>query len=396
VVGNGPIMQFSFGVFIKPVSEALGVQRGTLSSALMVGLILTGLATPFVGRFVDRRGVRRLALPAIALFGLGMALIGQLTASLTSFIVLYAITGLVAAGQSPLTYAKAVSAAFDRQRGLALGIAMAGVGIGTALIPKLAQLLIQDYGWRNAYLGLGLLTILVAIPAVWWLVDGGEYPSGAPPEQPGLSAAETLRTGTFWKLVAAFFLMATAASGTIAHLVPLMTDRGIAPATAANVLSSAGLALIGGRLLAGYFLDRLFAPHIAAIFFALPIVGILLLLSTDTVPLAVLSILLVGAGLGAEVDFIAYLQSRYFGLKAFGEVYGYLFAVFMFGSGVGPFLVGMGHQMLKSYDLAMYAVGGGLLLACGLMLSLGPYRYGTADRPGEKRRLPERAIKTAL
>lgn len=395
IVGNGPIMQFSFGVFIKPVTADLGVQRGTLSSALLVGLALTGLATPFVGRFVDRKGVRGVALVSILLFAIGMAMIGLFTASVVSFVVLFAFTGLVAAGQTPLIYAKAVSAAFDRQRGLALGVAMAGVGLGTVLIPKLAQVLIEQIGWRNAYVSLGVLTAVVAIPAVLWLVDGGEYKNGVPPEQPGLTAKEVLGTGAFWKLAAGFFLMAMAASGTIAHLVPLMTDRGIRPGTAANVLASAGLALIGGRLLAGYFLDRFFAPYIAAIFFALPVLGILLLLSTNTVPLALVSILLVGAGLGAEVDFIAYLQSRYFGLKAFGEVYGYLFAVFMFGSGVGPFAVGMGYQTLHSYDLAMYAVSGGLLLACGLMLSLGPYRFGAEARTSTEPRPPGVAIKAA-
>jgi MFS family permease len=393
IVGNGPIMQFSFGVFIKPVTAELGVQRGTLSSALLVGLALTGLATPFVGRFVDRRGVRGIALVSILLFAIGMAMIGLFTASVVSFVVLFAFTGLVAAGQTPLIYAKAVSAAFDRQRGLALGVAMAGVGLGTVLIPKLAQLLIEQIGWRNAYVSLGVLTAAIAIPAVLWLVDGGEYQNGVPPEQPGLTGRETLATATFWKLAAGFFLMAMAASGTIAHLVPLMTDRGIPPGTAANVLSSAGLALIGGRLLAGYSLDRFFAPYVAAIFFALPVLGILLLLSTSTVPLALVSILLVGAGLGAEVDFIAYLQSRYFGLKAFGEVYGYLFTVFMFGSGVGPFVVGMGYQTLHSYDLAMYAVSGGLLLACGLMLSLGRYRFSAEPRSASELRPPGVAIK---
>jgi MFS family permease len=376
VVGNGPIMQFSFGIFIKPVSAELGVQRGTLSTALMIGLVLTGLATPFVGRYVDRHGIRRIALSAIVLFAIGMAMIGQVTTSLMTFIMLYALTGLVAAGQTPLIYAKAVSAAFDRRRGLALGVAMAGVGVGTALVPRLAQYLIDHVGWRHAYLGLGALTAVVAIPAIIWLVDGGAYEKGVPPELPGLTAKEVVCTGTFWKLVLAFFALATAASGTIAHLVPLMTDRGIPAATAANVLATAGLALIAGRLLAGYLLDRFFAPYIAATFFAMPIIGSLLLLSTNSVAMAVPSIMLVGLGLGAEVDFIAYLQSRYFGLRAFGEVYGYFFAVFMFGSGVGPFLVGMGFQKLHNYEVPLYVVCGGLLIACLLMLILGPYRYG--------------------
>lgn len=386
-VGNGPIMQFSFGVFVKPVSQALQIERGTVSAALMAGLLMTGLATPFVGRLVDRFGIRSVALPAIALFGAGMAAIGLFATSAYSFIALYALTGLAAAGQTPMTYCKAVSSAFDAKRGLALGISIAGVGVGTALVPQLAQHLLPGFGWRGAYVGLGLATVLIALPAMYFLVTGDDReavsrPGGSGADAaPGLSSSEALHNGAFWLLAGSFFLVAFAASGVIAHIVPLLADRGIDAGAGTYALGAAGLALIGGRLVAGYLLDHWFAPYIAIVFFALPVAGIALLLGSDGAAVGLPAAMLVGLGLGAEVDLIAYLQSRYIGLGSFGEIYGYLFAVFMLGSATGPFVMGMSHQQFHGYAPALMLLLGGLLVAIFLMTRLGAYRYGkTPDR----------------
>ncbi len=383
VVGNGPVMQFTFGIFVNPVAQDLGIARGALSTALMTGLVATGLATPLAGRLMDRHGIRAVAVPAILLFSLAMVAIGLFAHSAWAFVVLYAAAGLVAAGQSPLGYAKAVTANFDAQRGLALGIAMAGVGLGTALMPKLASALTALHGWRVAYVGLGLVTLAVAMPAMLGLVCGRHSrPVPVGPQRaamPGLSAAQAWRSAPFWKLALAFFAVATAASGVIAHIVPLMIDRGIAPATAASVMSSAGLAMIVGRVAAGWALDRMFAPYVASLFFAMPLAGIGLLLVASGPGMAVPATILVGLGLGAEVDLIAYLLSRYLGLRAFGEIYGYLFAVFMLGSGLGPFVMGMVYQHVDGYGPALQLLAGLLVLACAVILTLGRYRFGAGS-----------------
>lgn len=389
-VGNGPVMQFTFGVFVKPLSEALQTDRGTISGALLAGLVATGIATPLIGRLIDQHGTRRVALPAIVLFALGMAAIGLFANSPAALILMYALCGIVAAGQTPLPYSKAIAAVFDERRGLALGIATAGVGLGTMLMPMLAQKLMASFGWRGAYMGLGLVTLLVALPAMAGLVtrrreaatsaDGtAAGPAHATPNAmaPGMSAAEARVSGRFWCLAVAFFTVALAASGVVAHIVPLMTDRGVPAASAAAAISAAGLALIVGRLAAGWLLDRLHAPHVAMVFFSLPLLGIALLLGTADARFGVPAAILVGLGLGAEVDLIAFLQSRYLGLKAFGEIYGYLFAIFMLGSGLGPFLMGQSFKLLHSYDPALMVMAAGLVLACVLMARLGAYAYGS-------------------
>lgn len=382
IVGNGPVVQFTFGVFVKPVSEALGTQRGTLSAALMLALLLTAVATPWVGKLVDRHGIRRVTLRMIVLFALSVAAVGLLAQSVATFILLYALVGATAVAQTPLAYSKAVAATFEERRGLALGVSIAGVGIGTALLPPFCQLLIEQFGWRSAYIGLGALTLLLAWPAMAFLVAPAAAAGGAGPRAgdvaasaEGLPGRQAVRSGTFWKLAIAFFLVALAASGVTAHIVPMATDRGVSASAAASALTAAGAALMVGRLLAGYLIDRYFAPYVAVAFFLMPLVGIALLLGTTDGRLAIPAAVLVGMGLGAEVDLIAYLQSRYFGLRAFGEIYGYLFAVFLVGGAVGPFLMGMSFQVLHSYAPALWLSLGGLAAACLLVVGLGPYTY---------------------
>ena len=182
-------------------------------------------------------------------------------------------------------------------------------------------------------------------------------------------------------MAVAFVIVAAPAGGSIAHMVPLLTDRGIATSTATALLSAAGLALIAGRLLAGYLLDRMFAPYVAVAFFLAPLAGILLLFFGSGPSVAAVATVLVGVGLGAEVDLIAFLLSRYFGMRAFGEIYGYLFALFMLGAGAGPFAMGVSYDVTGSYQLMLASFAVALLLASGLMLGLGSYEYPSGSQP---------------
>lgn len=236
-----------------------------MSAASGAATLMMAMAVPFTGLLVDRWGVRRVLLPVIVLSSLSVAAISLTSASLWVFVALYAIAGLVSAGNGPQPYAKTIAAWFDAQRGLALGVAMAGVGLGIILVPQLSRLLIETYGWRHAYVSLGAVLFAVAFPAVAVLV---REPAEGLAQHPlpgkdaaalsGLSVREAL-TGScqFWLLAAAVFLVAMAANGTIVHVVPLLTDRGLPLTIAASMLSAVGLASIVGRLLCGYLADRL-------------------------------------------------------------------------------------------------------------------------------------------
>jgi cyanate permease len=175
-------------------------------------------------------------------------------------------------------------------------------------------------------------------------------------------------------MVSAFFFVSVSFHGCIIHLVPMLTDRGLSAQEAALGASLLGGGILLGRVATGYLLDRFFASSVAVCFFGATTLGVILLWSGAAGNLAFQAAVLVGLGQGAELDLIPYLVSRYFGLRAFGEIYGYAFAVFTLGGVVGPLLMGMGFDATGSYQLVLGVFAIATLTAAGLMTRLGPYR----------------------
>jgi predicted MFS family arabinose efflux permease len=392
MVGSGSIALFTFGIFLKPIIGEFGWHRGSAASAVTISHILTAASTPLVGKLVDRWGARRVTLPFIVGFAVSTAAISLTTVHLWSFILLYALCGMAASGQGPLPYAKAITASFGARRGLALGIAMAGVGLGTAVVPQIARLLIQLVGWRGAYVGLGILTFAVAFPSVaLFLSDPHDFVVNqmplvddyrAPRKEDGVTLWQALtESPRFWLIGAAVLFAAAAINGTLAHIVPLLTDRGTSIQVATTFLSISGLSLILGRCITGFLLDRLFAPYVASFFFGLPILGTLALDAGSGKFLSLAAVVTLGLGLGAEIDILAFLVGRYFGLRSFGEIYGYLMGLFLFGSGVGPWLMGMGFDATHSYNAGLLSCSFALSTASLCVLFLGPYVYVSEPIP---------------
>ena len=390
----GPIIVPTFGVFLKPLSQEFGWSRAQISLAFSLATLGLTVVVPFIGRLVDRFGARAVILPAVLLFGLSVLALSFLSASLWHFYAIYLFMGVVGSGTTPVPYAKVISRWFDRRRGFALGLAVAALAAGGSIMPSLAQALIAAVGWRQAYVLLGLMAMGVAMPVVGLLLketpqmmglgpDGDTgLPAGAVARQgrePGMSGREAWHTGTFWLLVGAFFLMSVSFHGYIIHLVPLLTDRGLSAQSAALTASLAGGAALIGRVGIGYLLDRFFAPYVAVWFFCGFALGIFLLWSGAVGGLVFVAVVLVGLGLGAELDVMPYVVSRYFGLRAFGEIYSYTFAVFTLGGVVGPLLMGAVFDATGSYSLVLATFVVAALTAAGLMTRLGPYRAWEAD-----------------
>jgi MFS family permease len=388
LVAQGPVTLYTLGLFIKPLNLEFGWDRASISAAGGIAAISSAITIPFVGSMMDRWGVRTVLLPIVVLCASSVALIALTPKSIVVFMLSFAITGVLGAGQGPLGYAKTVSAWFDDRRGLALGITMSGIGLGAALVPQYTQFLIGNFGWRNAYLGLGLLTLMVAFPAVFLFIRepakakaaaGGEHaPSPASQNRPpDLEVREVLGDRRFWLIACALLLVSTVTQGLVVHTVPLLTDKGYSPEAAATLMIAVGLSTMVGRLLSGYLVDRIFAPFIAAFFFLLPCLGIYLLDSTIS-PVA--GIITLGLASGTEIDMIGFLTSRYFGMKRFGQLYGYLFASFVVGSAVGPSIMGLSFERLHSYEPALWTFGAFMLVASAAILCLGSYRYPAVEK----------------
>ena len=352
--------------------------------------MIAAFALPVIGWMVDRWGARRILLPGIFVFALATASYALIQASpLALTYLIFAATGFFGGVGSPIPYAAVIAEWFDRQRGLALGIGMAGVGLGVALMPQLAAGLIGAVGWRFAYVGLAFAIVLLAYPpVVLFLREPPGFAARAHRRQdpavaalaPGAAVGEALRSWVFWGLSIAFLLDVVAINGTLTHIVPLLTDRGVPLGAATATLSGSGLALILGRILSGWCLDRLWGPYVAIAFFVLPMIGVASLASGAGGIAPFLGAIGCGLGIGAEIDLMAFFTSRYFGLRNYAKLYGMMFGIFALGVGVGPALSGMSFDRFHSYTPAFVVFLIMLAAGCVVFLRLGPYAYPPLDQ----------------
>ena len=398
IVGNGVINVFAVAVFLKPIAQNLGFGRGTVSTAILAANWCTALAIPFVGRMIDRWGVRAVLLPSITLFAVAAAARALLTHSVVVLMIVFAVGGITGAGQSTTGYSKQIAMRFDRQRGLALGIALAGVGLGTALVPQFCNILLGRFGWRMGFLGLGVLTFVLAfIPVAIFFRDPEHKASPAQvrakttANAPGLTFSEAVRTWQLWAMVLIFFLSTVAINGTLIHLIAMLTDRGISVEVATAALSVSGLALIGGRLISGYLMDKIFAPYIGMFFMLSSIAGMAILgLGVHGVG-PVLGTILMGMCIGAEIDMLAFLVGAYFGLRGFGAIHGFIYAGVLIANGAGAVILGWCYQLTKSYNGGLIAFEIMLVVSFCLFATLGPYRFSARRKPAAAAGSPVRA-----
>jgi MFS family permease len=388
-LGYAPIIVFSFGVFIKPLAQDLHSDRASISLAFTLANLIQSVSSPLAGRLTDRFGTRKVILVSTAIFASLLVSSHLLSATLWNIYVFYGLLGFVGSGSGPIPYVKVISRWFDRHRGLALGLSMLGIGSGAIIMPILAQRLIAALGWRSTYTIIGLFVLVVSMPAVavflkespeeiGLLPDGAILAAHATEKQnreEGMTWRDARRNRAFWLMVGAFFLVGASVHGCVIHLVPMLSDQGVSSNRVALATSFLGSALLIGRVCSGYLLDRFFAPRVAMCLFGAAACGIALLRTGADSGLVFPAVLLIGLGIGAEVDIIAYLVGRYFGLRAFGEIYGYAFASYVLAGALGPWLMGVGFDRFASYGSILVGFFLATLLAVVLMGRLGPYRF---------------------
>ena len=392
---------FAFGVFVRPLEDEFGWTRGELSFAVTMTNFAVVIASPCLGLIIDKFGVRRVLIPSVVLMGLTVASMTLLSANLWHYYMLYFLIPLLGAGTLPQSYSRVLIAWFSRRRGIALGISLAGFGVGAMLVPVFAQMMIENHGWRLAYAGFAAAIFALALPmAVFVLKESpaemGLKPDGDPPENTsldddpvpvdaaaaGLSCPQAARTHSFWLILVSFMLVGIGITSILAHLVPMLIDRGVTPAGAALCMSSLALGLIAGRVLAGYLVDYFFAPYVAACFLLGLLAGIVILATGTTGGLVFVAAVCVGMATGSEISEIAYICSRYFGPRAFGLIYGLMFAAFQLGSMIGAPLMGLYYDRAGNYIGALWVVAGIVVIGTILIALLGPY---PDRRPGAYR-----------
>ncbi len=353
VFSLGTLLVYTFGVFVRPLSAEFGWSRTQLSLGVAVSQYTLALSSPFWGLLIDRFGPRVIVLSSVVCLSALVASLSLLTSSIWHYYLVFAAISFTAGGATPVGYCAILVRRFQRHLGLALGLALMGVGIGAALLPPLSQALTANFGWRQAWVVLGALTLLVTFPAALIATRGlGQ----AAPQHPGFPAVAPgsvmplITSRTFVTMCFAFFLLGVISVGALTNVVPIMIFRGFSPQEAAQIAGLTGITAIIGRGGIGWVLDRSHPPYVVAATALTALAASLLLVYGEGAVLAYLAAILLGFVVGAEVDFTAFFVRYYFGNAVFGRLYGLCFGIFIVGSGTGPLLAGTSFDRFGSYQ----------------------------------------------
>lgn len=371
------IVFYTHGVFVLPLTQEFGWSRGATQFAFSFVMMSAALTGPMIGGLSDKFGARRVALISMFALSLSFASLSLTTDNILVYYALWIVMSVIAAGTFPVTWTRGVNSWFDQNRGLALGLTMMGTGLVAAVGPSYAAWLIENFGWRDAYRAIGATLLVVAFPVAYFFFrerDAEEVAIHSTTANTGVTLREALSDYRFWAMGIALLFVCYGVGGLITNLVPMLTDKGLPLEYAVEKAGLVGIMVIVGRLVVGYLVDRIWAPAVACVFLILPAASCLLLAQDLPSGLMIsISALLIGLAAGAELDLIAYLSSRYFGLKNYGKIYGAQFVFFAVGSGAAPAVFGWSQDITGSYGLILYSTAALFVIGALLMLVMGPY-----------------------
>lgn len=394
----------TWAVFLLQIEAEFGFARSEVLSVYSSYLVVAGLAAPFSGMAFDRLGPRFCYVVGMICVGLGTLAAGWATAR-WHFVMLNGVAVGVGAsliGMVPATVM--IGRWFHAGLGRAVGFAYAGFGTGILLLVPLAQVLIEQYGWRTAYqlLGAGLLVVGLGLTVLpWRRIAGGSPDVGraraaeaearlrtdatdasgpklaAASRGSGMHLGEAMRTPAFWDLALTFHLTAAGMYLVLPQVVAYLVETGYAPLLAASLFGLAGSLSMGGILTAGWLCDKVGFRFAATLSFVFTLAGTGCLAMLHFGPSALWLagfVLLFGLAQGARGPVVSTLTSRIFSGPGAGTIYGVIFAVMSIGSALGSWASGRLHDLTGGYDL-----GFALSAAC-IVGAASPFWWSTRLR----------------
>jgi MFS family permease len=376
------LTNYTQGFFVGPVTSEFGWSAAQFFLSYTV-LMCSGLLTgPLIGYIAQRVGLRAVGIVGLIGHSLAYVVLSLNTGSLMLWYLSWALVAILGAGSLPIIWTGVLNNWFTKHRGKAIGITMAGTGLGAFLLPPIVEFLIANHGWRAAYRGIGLGALLISLPIVFALfkekpdsstaTDGEAMANKV--ETWGLTTRDAMRTRQFWILGAVLFLTVIVVAGLLSNFERIMSEQGFERSSIAQIAAVMGLTVIIGRLMVGALVDRFWAPGVAACFFLVATLGLLILVGTQvTMATAMLVAVMIGLAAGAELDLLAYLTGKYFGPAHYPSIFGLIIAFFTVGAGIAPPLFGMAAQMFQGYGTMLSISIGLLLVSILLFLLLGRY-----------------------
>lgn len=375
---------FSFSVFFNSLELEFGWSRAVISGAASLSFFMMGVGGIFTGYLADRLGPRPIVAASAVCFGTGLFFMSRVS-SLWQFYVAYGI--IVAAGMSSVVVPclTVISQWFVRRRGMMVGIVSSAIGLGMMLSPVITANLISSYGWRTAYLSLAITAAAILIIAASLLRQRGTatpLPASELIEEntkkdtvigSGISYRRAIRTRQFWMIGISLFCFGYCTQTISVHMVPFLTDNGIAQVVAAGVIGLIGIVNIAGRLISGSISDKFGSHRTLLVAFLMMILSFGWLLVAGSLWMYYLFAVVYALAFGALATLQSPVEAEFFGIKALGAIFGSIHFILTWGS-IGSVISGYIYDTTESYRLAFIICVTVAVIGTLLMMLLRPVK----------------------
>jgi len=388
-----------FSLFFLPLQTEFATSRTALSAAIAFSQLEGGVLGPLDGYLVDRFGPRKMTLIGTVMMGVGFMLMSRVNSLLMFYVVFLGVISIGMGIGIRVPSIVAPSNWFVRKRGLVVGLALTGSGIGGFFLPLLGSL-IANAGWRTASMTAGIAILAVGIPAAlvmrrrpedYGLLPDGDRPGDVRGKQEqttpdtgsgaDFTLRQVLRLPVFWLLALAFGLRQFTIGAMQLHQVPNLIDKGFDPQTASTILAAVVVASIVGRLGFGWLADKFPARYIMAVSIGMVAASALLLAYASQWWHLVLYVGLYGIGWGGGAVVMNTVRVAYFGRKSFGTISGMMDFVQMFGLVLGPLFAGAVYDATKSYYIAFITFAIVSVVGGAVVLFLRPPKAPASAKP---------------
>lgn len=352
----------SLGVFLKPLMTEFGWSRALIASTISIGMLVVGTSAIVLGRLSDRYGPRLIMTICGCFMGGGFILLSSITSIWHMYIYL-SLLASIGLGGTDVILLSTTTRWFVRKRGMMMGIVKVGTGVGMLIMPLLINYLISDFGWRKAFIALGVICLaayalgsqlLIRDPEKMGVqpdgIEGDVHQNGEAVEQ-GITLRKAIRTSQFWTICGLYFIILFCSGTILIHVIPHAIDLGISPSNAANILATVGAMSIAGRFIMGSAGDRIGNRLSLIISFGFVITGMVWLLFSRELWMLYLFAAVHGFAHGAFYALLAPVTADYFGTRYHGVILGIVIFASTVGGSIGPVLAGYMFDVTGSYRI---------------------------------------------
>ena len=373
IFASGPAQSHTFSVFIGPIALDLGLSQTEMASAYGLATLVAALCLPAMGWFLDRVGAKRMLAVVALLFGTACAAFG-LVGGILWLSIGFAALRFLGQGSLMMGSSNMVSQWFNRKRGSALGFMALGFGISMAVHPEISQWLIEQVGWREAWLWIGVTTWVLVLPPILILViskpeDVSLRPDGIEPVSLGIldktdveargdfTLNEALGAPAFYIIAGALFTLSMLVTSLHFYQVSIFFDQGLGPNIATKCFAVSSITMVVMMPLVGRMLDRFRTERMIAVGLVILTASLWLASAISGLSTAVLFSVVFGLSNAVSMNYVAFMWPRYFGRTHLGRIQGVGQTITVIGASLGPLPLALSKDYFGSYGPMLVGVG---------------------------------------